>query len=110
VADVFPGVIYQEILYPTVDGEMARKQVVPSFTPAVTGTRTVVGLDTSSDPFDFSLSNSTGAIMQSGIFNGPEGVSNVNGECTTLGITSMFPVQDLNSDTGITVSNVDSLL
>jgi len=45
--------------------------------------------------------------MQSGIFNGPEGAS--NGECTTLGTTSMFAVQDLNSDTGITVSNGDRL-
>ena len=109
MADVFPGVIYQEILYPTVDGEMAGKQVVPSFTPAITGTGTVVVLDTSSDLFDFSASNSTGAIMQSGIFNGPEGALNANGECTTLGTTSMFAVQDLNLDTGITVSNGDSL-
>lgn len=91
------------------DGEMARKQVTPTFTPAVTGTGTIVVLDTSSDPFDFSVSNSTGAIMQSGIFNGEEGSTNVNGECLTLGTTSMFAVQDLNSDTGITVSDGDSL-
>lgn len=91
------------------DGEMARKQVTPTFTPAVTGTGTIVVLDTSSDPFDFDVSNSTGAIMQSGIFNGPEGADNAQGECTTLGSTSMFAVQDLNSDTGITVSDGDSL-
>ncbi|QLH03929.1 hypothetical protein C5F49_00275 [Nitrosopumilus oxyclinae] len=90
-------------------GEMARKQVTPTFTPAVTGTGTIVVLDTSSDPFDFDVSNSTGAIMQSGIFNGPEGADNAEGECTTLGSTSMFAVQDLNSDTGITVSDGDSL-
>jgi len=85
------------------------KKVTPSFTPSVTGTGTVVVLDTSSDPFDFSVSNSTGAIMQSGVFNGPEVATNANGECTTLGTTGMFAVQDLNSDTGITVSNGDSL-
>jgi len=88
-------------------GEMARKKVTPSFTPSITGT--VVVLDTLSDPFDFSVSNSTGAIMQSDVLNGPEVATNANGECTTLGTTSMFAVQDLNSDTGITVSNEDSL-
>ena len=93
----------------TVDGEMARKQVTPTFTAATGGTGTIVTLDTSSDPFDFSVDNATGAIMQSGVFNGPEGATNANGECTTLGSTSMFAVQDLNSDTGITVSTGDSL-
>jgi len=91
------------------DGEMARKQVTPTFTPAVTGTGTIVVLDTSGDPFDFSNSNSTGPIMQSGIFNAPEGSTNANGECTSLGASSMFAVQDLNLDAGITVSDGDSL-
>jgi len=94
----------------TVDGEMARKQVVPTFTPSVTGTGTIVVLDTSSDPFDFGAGNATGPIMQSGVFNGPEGsTTSGTGECATLGSTSMFAVQDLNSDTGITVSTGDSL-
>ena len=94
----------------TVDGEMARKQVTPTFTPAVTGTGTVVVLDTSSDPFDFGLSNSTGNIMQSGVFNGPEGADDaVTGECSTLGSTSMFAIQNLSTTSGISVSQGDSL-
>ncbi len=90
-------------------GEMARKQVTPSFTPAVTGTGTVVVLDTSSDPFDFGVSNATGNIMQSGVFNGPEGSVDGNGACSTLGSTSMFAVQNLSTTSGITVSDGDSL-
>lgn len=93
----------------SVDGEMARKQVVPSFTPAVTGTGTIVVLDTTSAPFNFGASNATGPIMQSGIFNGDNAAKDGNGQCTSLGTASMFSVQDLNSDTGITVSSGDSL-
>ncbi|EGP94712.1 hypothetical protein [Nitrosarchaeum koreense] len=93
----------------TVDGEMARKQVVPSFTPAVTGTGTIVVLDTTSAPFNFGASNATGPIMQSGIFNGDNAAKDGNGQCTSLGTASMFSVQDLNTDTGITVSSGDSL-
>lgn len=92
----------------TVDGEMARKQVVPSFTPAVTGTGTIVILDTTSAPFNFGAGNSS-AIMQSGIFNGPNAAIAGNGACSSLGTASMFSVQDLNSDTGILVSSGDSL-
>lgn len=92
-----------------VDGEMARKRVVPSFTPAVTGTGTIVVLDTTSAPFNFGAGNATGPIMQSGIFNGPNAAIGSNGQCTSLGTASMFSVQDLNSDTGITVSSGDSL-
>ena len=89
---------------------MARKQVTPTFTPAVTGTGTIVVLDTSSDPFDFSTSNATGNIMQSGIFNGPEAATDATtGECTTLGTTSMFAIQNLSTTSGISVSQGDSL-
>lgn len=92
------------------DGEMARKTVSPTFTAAVTGTGTVVILDTSSDPFDFGLSNSTENIMQSGIFNEPEtAIDAVTGECTTLGASTMFSIQNLNGVTGIAVSEGDSL-
>jgi len=91
-------------------GEMARKTVTPQFTAAVTGTGTVVVLDTSSSPFDFGLSNSTANIMQSGIFNEPETADDsTTGECTTLGASTMFSVQDLNAATGISVSDGDSL-
>jgi len=90
-------------------GEMARKLIIPSFTPAVTGTGTIVVLDTQSDPFDFSADNSSANIMQSGVFNADEGGKNANGECTTLGTSSMFAVQDLSGDTGIAVSDGDSL-
>jgi len=90
-------------------GEMARKLIIPSFTPAVTGTGTIVVLDTQSDPFDFSAGNSSANIMQSGVFNADEGAKNANGECTTLGTSTMFAVQDLSGDTGIAVSDGDSL-
>jgi hypothetical protein len=92
----------------TVNGEMARKRVVPSFTPAVTGTGTIVTLDTTSAPFNFGAGNAS-AIMQSGIFNGPNAAIAGNGACSSLGTASMFSVQDLNSDTGILVSSGDSL-
>lgn len=92
----------------SVNGEMARKQVVPSFTAANSGTGTIVVLDTTSAPFNFGATNAT-TVMQSGIFNGPEAAVDGSGQCTTLGTASMFSVQDLNSDTGIIVSNGDSL-
>ena len=92
-----------------VSGEMARKQVSPTFT-AAGGVGTVVILDTSSSPFDFGVSNSTATIKQSGIFNAPEGaIDAITGECTTLGSSTMFSVQELNGDTGIAVSTGDSL-
>ncbi len=103
-------VVDQDCAATADSGEMARKTVTPTFTAAVTGTGTVVVLDTSSDPFDFGISNSTANIMQSGIFNEPEAaISATTGECTTLGASTMFSIQDLNTDTGISVSQGDSL-
>ena len=88
---------------------MARKQVTPTFTAATGGTGTIVVLDTSSDPFDFGAGNATGNIQQSGVFNGPEATFTANGECATLGNTSMFSIQNLSALTGISVSDGDSL-
>jgi len=96
----------------TVDGEMARKQVTPTFTAATGETGTIVVLDTAaagSTPFDFSVSNATGLITQSGVFNANEDQTNANGECTTLGTASMFAIQNLATTTGISVSAGDSL-
>ncbi len=93
----------------TVDGEMARKQVTPTFTPATGSTGTVVVLDTKDSPFDFGASNATGPITQSGVFNANESATNANGECTTLGTSSMFAIQNLATTTGISVSAGDSL-
>ncbi len=95
------------------NGEMARKQVTPTFTAATGGTGTVVVLDTAaagSTPFDFSSSNSSNNITQSGVFNGANGsVITATGECLTLGGASMFALQNLATTTGISVSAGDSL-
>jgi len=90
-------------------GEMSRKQVTPGFTAAVTGTGTIVTLDTVNDPFDFGPSNSSGNITQSGVFNGPELTQDGERQCATLAGTSMFAIQNLSGTTGIAVSDGDSL-
>lgn len=94
-------------------GEMARKQVTPTFTAATGNTGTIVVLDTAaagSTPFDFGASNSSNNITQSGVFNGANGsVITATGECLTLGGASMFALQNLATTTGISVSAGDSL-
>ncbi len=91
-----------------VGGEMARKLVTPTFTAAGAGTGTIVTLDLSSEPFTFGESNAT-AVIDSGIFNAAT-TQDVNGQCTGLGTTEMFSIQQLNGPTtGISVSSGDSL-
>ncbi len=87
------------------EGEMSRKLIDPTFDSS--GTSTVVTLDTVSDPFDFSSSNATD-VMSSGIFNAAS-TQDANGQCTNIGTADIFAIQDLNLDTGITVSDGDSL-
>jgi len=89
----------------TGGGEMSRKLIDPTFLS--TGTVTVVTLDTVDNPFDFDINNAT-IVLQSGIFNGAS-TQNANGECTDTTTDDMFAYQDLNGDTGITVSEGDSL-
>ena len=91
----------------TNDGEMARKLVAPTFTAAGSGAGTIVTLDLSGDAFTFGASNAT-AVIDSGIFNAntsPDG----EGQCSALGTTEMFAIQQLNVGTGISVSDGDSL-
>ncbi len=91
------------------DGEMARRVVIPSFTPAAGSTGTIVTLDTSGDPFTFDAFNTT-QVIDSGVFNRDEGAKDANGQCTTLGVSEMFSIQQLNGPTtGISVSDGDSL-
>jgi hypothetical protein len=90
---------------PTGGGEMARKLVDPSF--AEVGGDTVVTLEGAT--FQFTTSNAT-SVMQSGIFNG-QGAVDGNGVCTNVdtGTPDVFAIQDLNTDTGIAVTDGDSL-
>lgn len=93
-------------------GEMARKQVDPVIT--LSGSDTVVTLDTSGDPFKFGANNASNAItvLQSGIFNGDVHARDAtNGHCTdnNTSVDDMFAIQELNGATGITVSSGDSL-
>ena len=91
-----------------VGGEMSRKLVTPTFVGAGAGTGTIVTLDLSSDPFTFGASNAT-SVIDSGIFNAAT-TQDVNGQCTGLGTTEMFSIQQLNGPTtGISVSDGDSL-
>jgi len=96
----------------TNDGEMARKQVTNgaglSFTAAGAGTGTIVTLDLSGDPFTFGVSNAT-AVIDSGVFN-RDTSEDSEGQCTSLGTSEMFSIQQLNGDTvGISVTSGDSL-
>jgi hypothetical protein len=94
----------------TNNGEMARKLVVPTFTAAVDGgSGTIVVLDTKDSPFDFDGSNATGVITQSGIFNADEFTKDGNSQCTVLGDSDMFAMQNLSTTAGIAVSDGDSL-
>jgi hypothetical protein len=91
-------------------GEMARKQVTPTFVGAIGATGTIVTLDTKDDPFDFGVSNATDPIRQSGVFNGDEATKSLTtGECATLTTTQMFAYQSLSGAGGISVSAGDSL-
>lgn len=92
----------------STDGEMARRQVTPTFATAGSGTGTIVTLDTTSAPFTFGAGNAT-AVIDSGVFNTDELSKDSEGRCTSLGGAQMFSIQKLNADTGITVSNGDSL-
>jgi hypothetical protein len=94
-----------------VGGEMARKQVTPSFV-AATGTGPGVGaivtLDLSSDPFTFGSSNST-IVIDSGVFNAQTG-QDAEKQCQgPLTGTEMFSIQEINDQNGISVSDGDSL-
>jgi len=90
-------------------GEMARRTVTPTFTAAGAGTGTIVTLDTSGNPFTFGALNTT-AVIDSGVFNRDEGAKDASGQCTTLGASEMFSIQQLNGPTtGISVSDGDSL-
>ncbi len=93
-------------------GEMARKQVFPGdgleFTQAGSGTGTIVTLDLSGDPFTFGADNAT-VVIDSGVFNRDTN-DDINGQCTSLGESEMFSVQELNGPTtGIQVTSGDSL-
>ena len=94
-----------------VSGEMARKPITiatEDFTASSGATGAIVVLDTSDDPFDFDAGNATGNIFQSGIFD--DGYAPGSNTCSgTIPTSSMFSVQDLNTDTGIAVSSGDSL-
>ncbi|MCV0430686.1 hypothetical protein [Nitrosopumilus sp.] len=94
-----------------VDGEMARKNVVPDVTVTNVGAGTQVELDVGSDTFKFSSSNAT-TVTQSAIFNGNTSAQTANGECATMGTVGtqfeMFAIQDLSGG-GVTVSDGDSL-
>ncbi len=92
----------------TNDGEMARKLVTPTFTAATGSAGTIVTLDTSGDPFTFDAFNTT-KVIDSGVFNADESAKDGNGQCTTLGTSEMFSIQQLNVGTGIAVSDGDSL-
>jgi hypothetical protein len=95
-----------------VGGDMARKQVTPTHTPASGATGAIVTLDTSSAPFTFDASNAT-TVIDSGVFNADYGTPNDQGTCggvNTAGTTwDMFSRQLLNAATGITVNDGDSL-
>ena len=95
-----------------VGGEMARKQVTPSFVAATgtgPGVGTIVTLDLSGDPFTFGANNAT-AVIDSGVFNGDEATKDGEKQCLTLGTAEMFSVQELNGPTdGISVTSGDSL-
>jgi hypothetical protein len=95
----------------TAGGEMARKQVTPTFVAATggdAGTGAIVTLDLSTDPFTFGGSNAT-TVIDSGIFNAQESVQDGDNQCGTLGTTEMFSIQELNGQNGIAVSSGDSL-
>ena len=89
-------------------GEMARKQVTPTFQPASGGTGTIVTLDLSQDPFTFGASNAT-SVIDSAIFNAQtsqDAEKQCQGPLTT---SEMFSIQELNAQVGIAVSSGDSL-
>ena len=95
-----------------VSGEMARKAITGgdiTFTPATSSSGAIVVLDTSTSPFDFDAGNATGNIFQSGIFDDGCGAGLSNTCSGSIPTSSMFSVQDLNTDTGIAVSSGDSL-
>lgn len=93
-----------------IDGEMARRQVTPTFTPAVNPAGTIVTLDTSGNAFTFGPGNSTTIVLQSGVFDRADLTTTANGECLTLDANqNMFSLQELNGATGITVNDGDSL-
>ena len=91
---------------PTHGGEMSRKFVDPTFEE--TGGDTVVTLELA-NPFTFDASNAT-SVMQSGIFNDASS-QNAQGHCNdvTTNTPDAFAIQDLNTDTGIAVTDGDSL-
>ncbi len=100
----------------TVRGEMARKSVTPVFTSSIGdsetgGSGTVVVLQTSdqgaASPFVFDASNNT-IVYQSGVFDVDE--ADAGDLCSgTIETSNLFSIQELSGDTGITVSDGDSL-
>ena len=94
-------------------GDMARRNVTASHTPASGATGTVVVLDTSSAPFTFDATNAT-IVSDSGIFNddydGGPYTNHVCGGTNTAGASwDMFARQLLSGTDGITVTSGDSL-
>jgi hypothetical protein len=98
-------------------GDMARRNVTAQITSA--GTTTIVILDTSfgtSAPFTFDAFNATD-VTDSGLFNDdygtPDAATHTCGNSGTPGSAgtnwNMFSRQLLNDDSGITVSDGDSL-
>jgi len=93
-------------------GDMARRQVVPTHTPASGGTGAIVELDTSGAPFTFTADNAT-SVIDSGVFNNDYLTTVAGHICTVDGVSGsdwdMFSRQLLNGATGITVNDGDSL-
>lgn len=96
-------------------GDMARRNVTATFNTA--GTNTIVTLETSKtgEPFTFVTANAT-SVIDSGIFNADYNGGATNHTCGggadtagSLGDWNMFSRQLLNSETGIAVSDGDSL-
>lgn len=94
----------------TVRGEMARKAVTPQFTTSG-GAGTVVVLETATlglaSPFQFDASNQT-IVYQSGVFDVDE--ADAGDLCSgSIETSNLFAIQELSGDTGINVSDGDSL-
>ena len=94
-------------------GDMARRLVTPTVTAAAGGTSGAVVILNTDVPFTFDVSNATD-VIDSGVFNdiyqGGPYTDNICGGTNTAGTHwNMFARQLLNAETGITVSEGDSL-
>jgi len=93
-------------------GDMARRKVTATHTPAAGGAGAIVVLDTVGAPFTFDADNAT-SVIDSGVFNQDYDTVVTNNICTVDGVAGtdweMFSRQLLNGATGITVTDGDSL-